>query len=564
MIVFNRKKAKCPECSNSMVPCVAVSGGLSDFWIKCSKRGCETYINTYIPIAHQWMMHVDPARYVLAAGGYGCGKTLWDVMDVEKHVLITPKGRTLLGAPTMPQLKPTLKKDFESDFPVDFVKRESKNDNLLQTINDHEILYRSFDDPHKLRSLNLSRFVILEASGAKFSVFTQLQNRLRNRAATRIKQDSEGNDVYVLDEKSKKYVPVYDADWRKGTLETNPDPGWVKSQFLESSNTVYFHGVETEETYHMHDISKSMSTHIIPTMANYTLPAGYIEEQSQGKPYWWIQRYFHGSFSYAEGLVYPKFAKSITEAFEIPKHWKRIIAMDYGINDNTHFVFGAIDPDNKICYIYDELVISDANVKTIVEAYRKKLKHLPLGALLSTPVMDQRSMSKRQSFDVKKTLGDLFLDEGILFDPAQMDIDSRVLRTNTLLELGQLKIFNTVVGLIKEGLSYRFPEKDLDKPGKDTNKPQDKYNHGVNALEFMVMELPHNLEQFDWALYNSSGKRIIADSQEDLKPRSKRYSPLDEVPPPNPTHYGGDINGSDSSNYDYIPDSHIFDAFGDR
>lgn len=562
MIVLNKEKLRCPECGSTMSPCVAVSGGLSDFWVKCNKRGCETYIDTYIPLQHQYIMHLDPARYVMGAGGYGCGKTLWDVKDVQKHILITPKGRTLLGAPTMPQLKPTLKKDFESDFPIDFVKRESKNDNLLQMINDHEVLYRSFDDPHKLRSLNLSRFVILEASGAKFSVFTQLQNRLRNKAATIIKKDTDGNDVYIHDEESGKWIPVYHADWRKGTLETNPDPGWVKSQFLESSNTIYFHGKETEEDYHLHDISTSMSTHIIPTMANYTLPANYIEEQSQGKPYWWIQRYFHGSFSYAEGLVYPSFARSITTAFEIPKTWKRLIAMDFGINDNTHFVFGAIDPVKKICYIYDELVISDTNVKDIVREYRKKLKHIPLGALLATPVMDQRSMSKRQAHDVQKTLGDLFLDEGIFFDPAQMNVDSRVLRTNTLFELGQLKIFNTVTGLIKEGLSYRFPEKDLDKPNKDTNKPEDKFNHGVNALEFLVMELPHNLEEFDWALYNKSGKRIQADSDEDLNPRPKRYNPLDEVPPPNPTHYGGDVNGSNSGDFDYMPDDHIFDPFG--
>ena len=151
----------------------------------------------------------------------------------------------------------------------------------------------------------------------------------------------------------------------------------------------------------------------------------------------------------------------------------------------------------------------------------------------------------------------------MLFDPAQMNVDSRVLRTNTLFELGQLKIFNTVVGLIREGLSYRFPEKDLDKPNKDTNKPEDKFNHGVNALEFLVMELPHNLEHFDWALYNKSGKRIQADTEEDLNSRPKTYNPLDEVPPPLVEHYGGDINGSDSSDFDYMSDTHLFDPFGD-
>ena len=130
-----------------------------------------------------------------------------------------------------------------------------------------------------------------------------------------------------------------------------------------------------------------------------------------------------------------------------------------------------------------------------------------------------------------------------------MDIYSRVLRLNTLIELGQMKIFRHCTGLITELTNYRFPEKELDKPNKDTDKPQDKFNHGVNALEFATMELPHNLEQLDMAMYNRGGSRIMAEDDEMMKKpeepewdpfRSNKKTSLRDI------HYGGDIDGSDT------------------
>lgn len=541
-----------------MEKATSISGGESSFWYRCSKDTCPTFINTYIPTPHQAMMHKDPSRQVLAAGGYGSGKTLYNFMDKEKHMLITPSGRTLFGAPTFPQLNSTLKKDFESDFPLEFTKRISKQENEITLINHHELLYRSFDNQHKLRSLNLSSFSILEGSGAPYSVFSQLQNRLRNNAATIVERDKMG-DVVFESTKDGSVRPKIIADWRKGVTETNPDPGWPKTEFLERSGTVYMWG-ETlkDEVYHFEDVNPNMSTHIVPTNANPYLPTGFEEEQSVGKPDWWIKRYFKGSFSYAEGLVYPKWGTLLVEPFAIPKGWKRVIAMDYGINDNTHFLFGALDNKNKVCYIYDELVINDANIKTISNAYKKKLATIPSGALFSTPVMDQRSRDKRQSIDVKKTLGDLFEDENLIFDPAQMDLNSRILRTSTLMELGQLKIFNNLTGLLREIRDYKFPEKSLDKPHKDTSKPEDKNNHGVNTLEFLVMELPPNLENYDLAVYSRSGKQIRATHSNELRKREQN-TPRNGLDP------FREKNREESIDYGLIDDSSIdsiYDSFG--
>ena len=157
-----------------MIPAIAIDKSESDFYMRCSKQECPTYLDTFIPTDYQEMMHRDNARQLLAAGGYGSGKTSFDYKDSIKHMLITPKGRSLFGAPTYPQLNGTLKKDFEGDFPAGLVKSIRKKDNEMTLINHHEVIYRSFDDPHKLRSLNLSSFSIVEASGTKYRIFLQI------------------------------------------------------------------------------------------------------------------------------------------------------------------------------------------------------------------------------------------------------------------------------------------------------------------------------------------------------------------------------------------------------
>lgn len=523
MYSINPEKIKCPRCGSRTGPTVAVDQQYCEFTIKCVQ--CPTYIQTFLPMPHQHLFLKDPARYVMTAGGVGTGKTISDVFDKIKHALITPHGTTLLGAPTMPQLRATLKKDLERNLPIDWVESISRQENKITLKNGHEFLYRPFDDPEKLRSLNLSSFVILEASRSKYSIFTELQRRLRNTAAVRYKKDEHGHDILTYNPEKKRYEKEIEADWRKGTLETNPDAGWVKTQILERSGKVTLHHPDLfHEHYHFRSPSPAYSTHIAPTKVNYTLPASFVEDQSHGMPDWYIRRNFYGSFQYAEGMIYPRFLSAVTTPFKIPKHWKRIIGMDYGISDRTHALFGAIDPINKICYIYDELVINDADIHTISNAYKQKIISIPHGAYLTTPVLDQRSMSKRQAHDVQKTLGDLFLDEGLVFDPAQMNMNARILRTNTLINLGQLKIFSNCQELIEEGRKYKFVEKDIDKPHLDTDKPQDKFNHGINALEFIVMELPHNLEQMDFKMYNNKGKALTYDIPD---PTPRPYNPLE-------------------------------------
>ena len=102
---------------------------------------------------------------------------------------------TIVGANVTSQYEQTLKRDIESDLPKDFVEYISLQKSFIDFKNGHRLMFRPFDDPDKLRSLNVTMFVILEASEVKGETFIQLKSRIRNLAATLPKRDSKGQDL---------------------------------------------------------------------------------------------------------------------------------------------------------------------------------------------------------------------------------------------------------------------------------------------------------------------------------------------------------------------------------
>ena len=84
--------------------------------------------------------------------------------------------------------------------------------------NRHEIIVYASDDEEKIRSLNLTAFWIVEASGVDYKIFTQLQTRLRNRAA--VIKNREGYEV------EHKFM---------GIVESNPEEGKRIKFYLLSS-----------------------------------------------------------------------------------------------------------------------------------------------------------------------------------------------------------------------------------------------------------------------------------------------------------------------------------------
>ena len=103
----------------------------------------------------------------------------------------------------------------------------------------------------------------------------------------------------------------------------------------------------------------------------------------------------------------------------------------------------------------------------------------------------------------------------------------RIIKLNALINHGQIEVYSTCSWLIEEALSYKFA---LDKDGTPTSKPVDGNDHGITALEFSIIDLPHNLSELHLKAYLPPGTKIIHDKKNNgiIKKASGVFNPLEE------------------------------------
>lgn len=125
----------------------------SEWWLVCTE--CNTFLFLYVPMDHQLRFHRDPAKFKMYGGGFGSAKTSTCGAEFVHLALNTPNGVGLVGASTYPQLERTSKKQVLDMIPSEFIESMDKKNNVMTLTNGYEIMFRSFDDEQKLRSLNL-------------------------------------------------------------------------------------------------------------------------------------------------------------------------------------------------------------------------------------------------------------------------------------------------------------------------------------------------------------------------------------------------------------------------
>lgn len=228
---------------------------------------------------------MDDHRITANFGGFGSGKTTTSRMELEKHILLTPSGASLVGANVTSQYEQTIQREFNADFPKAFIEHYNNQKSYVDFKNGHRVMYRPFDDPNKLRSYNLSMWLILEASEVKEESYTQLKTRLRNTAAVTYKE--ENGEIVYKETAEGRLIPVVEHDWRRGIIESNPAAGWIKTDVLNCSDVIHKHG-EIRDMYTVipEEQDPMVSTHVTATTANAYLPEDFIPMQVKNKPLW--------------------------------------------------------------------------------------------------------------------------------------------------------------------------------------------------------------------------------------------------------------------------------------
>lgn len=288
----------------------------------------------FLEIPHDYSL--DVAVY---QGGYGSGKTFAGSLLGILLALKFPGIRGLVGAQTYTLVRDTtLQTYFEHLDYFGFTEGKDYDwSSSLQKLtfkNGSEILFRHFDEPNKLKSLNLGFVEIEEMSDIPYDTFKMLLGRMR--------------------QKVKK-------SWKDFTYRifghTNPETcrGWVYKTFKENKSPNY----------------RLISA---PTTQNIYLPKGFCDELKKV----YDEQYYNifvlaQNGEYNNGLVIKDFSdeniKEITYQPEMDLH----ISCDFNV-DPMCWVF-AHKTDDKVFY-FDEIAMENTTTaKACDEFYRRYPNH---------------------------------------------------------------------------------------------------------------------------------------------------------------------------------------------
>lgn len=469
----------CPHCKFATLNTVtSFSGKDCEFFVHCPN--CNAYICTYKPMPHQEAFHKDEHMQKLYAGGFGSAKTYTCGMEFLATVLQIPNSAGLVGAKTWGQVADTCLKFITDNLPEKLVasSHQDKVSWYIDLVNGSRISAKAFDKEGKIRSANLSIIWIEEASEVDYEIFAYLLARVRNKVGFF---------------KGKNRLKVL--------LSSNPDVGWLNTEFLMKSSEVHYHG-EVKDRYKIPIESRDPAkvTHISATSANIYLPPDYEANLARGKETWWVNRYLKGSFKYTEGLVYPNFSDWFVDPFPIPAYWKRITGTDFGRRDPTAHVVAALDPIGKVIYVYTEIeeTLDDKPLDYITNLI-KKSHDFPEYLLAFPHQCDPRGRNRDQVSG--QSWIDAYREKGIVLQTARdceaSSIAPTITKIATYAQHGRLRIFNTCKKL-KDSLSkYKYPDR---KVGDDKNQgenPVDKNNHLPDALRYMMAPFPQFPESPD-------------------------------------------------------------------
>lgn len=487
----------CPHCHYGILEeDISFNGTPCEFFVYCPN--CNAHICTYQPMPHQEAFHKDEHQKKLYAGGFGSAKTYTCGMEFLATVLQIPNSAALIGAATWGQVSDTCLKFICDNLPRALITKtnQDKVNWFIQLINGSRISAKALDKEGKIRSANLSIIWVEEASEVDYSVVAYIAARLRNKVAFF---------------KGKNRL--------KMLLSSNPDVGWLNTDWLMCSDAIFYHG-DVKDRYNVlpERRDKAISTHISATSANVYLPPDYEENLAKNKEDWWVNRYLKGSFKYTEGLVYPNFVDWFEDDFIIPDHWLRITGTDFGRRDPTAHVVAALDPINKVIHIYDEVEesLDDKDLSYMVEKI-KACDNFPPYLLLYPNQCDPRGRNKDQVSG--QSWIHAYQERGIVFQTASdcegNSIAPTIQKVYNYAKNGRLRIFKSCKKIYNELSKYKYKPKGLGDDLNQGEKPVDKNNHLPDAIRYMLSpfpQFPASPEDFDdvwrktYSLYDKSKK----------------------------------------------------------
>lgn len=193
-----------------------------------------------------------------------------------------------------------------------------------------------------------------------------------------------------------------------------------------------------------------------------------------------FQQEFMADFAKFTGLIYTGFDDKVhVRDFEIDENWAFYRSIDFGATDPNAVSFIGMDR-NGVCYIFDELYISDIRTSELAEMIKQKSAHRYFVATYADSAAKQsiidlgfygvNAIPVKKNERAKDTTNINWIIAGID-------------RVHQLLKEDKIVIHPRCKATIKEFMSYSWRK---DRMGEAVNFPEDKNNHILDELRYFV------------------------------------------------------------------------------
>ena len=175
--------------------------------------------------------------------------------------------------------------------------------------------------------------------------------------------------------------------------------------------------------------------------------------------------------SMGSGAVFPiTLEQFIVQPFEIPRHYKRLFAMDVGWN-RTAALWFALDPHTDTLYVYDEHYVSEQPPAVHAAGIRSRGDWIP-------GVIDPASRGRSQGDGSQ--LMQSYKDLGLNIVKANNDVEGGIQEVWHRLSSGKIRVFSHLQNFAKEYVLYRRDEK---------GRVIKERDHLMDCLRYGVIEI---------------------------------------------------------------------------
>ena len=407
---------------------------------------------TYEPHKFQKLFHKSNARFRTLIAGRRGGKSLAGTVEASWHANKS-KCRGWIVAPTYVMLRDINIPMLTEWIPQYAIKDWNRTEKRMELVNGSEIVFRSAEDPDKLRGVGLDWLWLDEACFMKAEVWDVMYPTLT---------DTKG------------------VAW----ITTTPQGyDWVYDKFFKPAQE----GNADYQAWHYRTVDNP-----------YIDPEIVEKARAEMNDQMFRQEYL-ATFEKFTGLVYPDFDEKTHVIDPIPADRDDLwfVGIDLGYTNQTAVVLMMEDVDKNM-YIVDEIYESGLIAEDVSKRVQNMLKAHGLDIdAIEVFVADPSGASRHQGRPELNMFDQLQL-AGLPVVKGNNDVRAGIDRVTQYLRKGKggLKVFNNCVHTINEFHKYSW-KKTIDTTSNRDESPAKAYDHLMDAIRYTIMTRPETWERVE-------------------------------------------------------------------